>query len=196
MGNEATAWPQHIAVNPWMRRCRVGVVNLAMAGATIAHIARRSQLVDSLAGIADENYVLLFELTNTLRASGGDVLGAYQAHRDYCEARRKLGFRVLIGTGLSRNQEAYYNQPTGFTYQQMCELNHLIRTTASEFADGVVDFAARPELGSEDAPLNKKWFWDGVHVTGLGQFLLIDVVLAALQSRIYQYHAPIIAASS
>lgn len=194
MGNEATVWPQHLAVQPWMRQMRFGVVNCALGGATIAHIARRAQMVDSLAGVAEENWLLVFELTNTLRQNLGDVQATYDQHRAYCQARRALGFRVLIGTGISRNQELFYGTPTNFTHAQMTQLNDLIRDTYREFADGVVDFAAVPELGREDAPLNTTYFWDGVHLTGAGYALVLQTLLAELQRRVQVYYLPVAAA--
>lgn len=193
MGNGGYSWPQRIVVEPWIRRLGLGVVNIAIGGATIDDIVQRAPLVDSLAGLADESYLLLFELTNTMRANHGDVQATYDKHRAYCLGRRALGYKVFIGTGISRNQEIYYQQPTNFTHAQMCDLNNQIRQSYHDFADGLIDFAAISELGDENACLNLRYFWDGVHLTGEGLNLVMGATLKMMQGWVNTYYMPIVA---
>jgi hypothetical protein len=187
-----TTWPDQIRIVPWMRLNGFDVLNLAVSGSGINAMAARAGAVDAhlqLSGY-DEFWLVVWEYTNTM-TDGRGVQATYDQTRAYVEARRAAGFRVLIGTGISRDQMAVYHQPTGFTWDDMQRLNQMTRETWPQFADGLIDFGAIPELGSQDAPANRAMLWDAVHPTDAASALMRDAVLAELQSRIHTYYAPI-----
>lgn len=176
-------WPNQIVDDPWMAANGFGVVNMAIKGCNMLDMSERAPMgVDKLAGLASETYVVVWELTNTMYYWGGEQ--TFHMHANYCLARRAAGHRVLIGTGISRNNEATYHIPTGYTWPQMLALNNMLRTYAPWFADGVVDFAAIPELGGEFSWQNTTMFFDHVHLTDAGSALCKAVVLAELQRQV------------
>jgi hypothetical protein len=82
--------------------------------------------------------------------------------RSYCLARRLVGWKCIVGTMISRTgEDSTKNQ-----------LNGLLRAHWSEFADGLADFAANPNLGADGAFSNLTYFSDAIHLTGTGNSLV------------------------
>lgn len=75
----------------------------------------------------------------------------------YCRARRSLGFKVNVATMISRNGEDTLKNT----------LNAALRQTWSEYADGLIDVAANPNLGADGAYASSTYFQQtaGVHPT-------------------------------
>lgn len=85
---------------------------------------------------------------------------------------KKAGCRVLVGTMISRNSfDAKKN-----TY------NILIRSQLKAIgADGIIDFAANPNMGADNAYSNSTYFQaDGTHPTATGQAQLATVASNSL----------------
>lgn len=176
-------WPTQLQDEPWMHERGFGLVNFSIKGTNIQAMSERaSGGVDALGHAAQETYIAVWELTNTKYY--WSISDTFHMHANYCKARRAAGFKVLVGTCISRNNEPVYHIPTGFTWLEMLELNNMIRTYSRDFADGVLDFAAVPQLGDEYAWQDTSIFFDHVHLTDAGSALCKDVVLAELQRQV------------
>ena len=194
----STPWLRRIQIAdwlgffPWMRERRFETVSLAVGGSDIRQLnePERTMRVDVLAQLNYEHWLVLWELSNSM-SHGISVAETYATHRAYCLARRAKGFKVLMGTCISRNQQIHFHQPT-FTWEQQQGINGMVRETWHEFADGLLDFDAVPELGARDAPLNPRYFLDGVHLTDEGSEIAAGVVLDAMKARYPTYYMPIV----
>ncbi len=179
---EHLTWPNQIMREPWFVDNGFGLVNMAIKGCNILDMSERAPMgVDKLARGADEAYIVVWELTNTMYY--WTVSETFHFHANYCKARKAAGYRVLIGTGISRDN-AHFNIPNGYTWADMQELNNMIRTYWFDFADGLLDFAGIPELGGEFSWQDAAMFVDGVHLTDAGSALAKAVVLAELQRQV------------
>lgn len=184
-------WPSQLFRAPWMRQRRYAVLNLAVANSDIGQIEARAEQCDVLVHRYTQPWMVVFELTNTL-FHGLSVDQTYARHVAYCQARRAAGFRVLIGTGIDRNNQLRLGLPNTYTWEDMQRLNALIRDTWRTFADGLVDFAAIPELGPAGASSNSRYFYDGVHPSNAAGMLMMNCVLAELQRQTPVLYVPFV----
>ena len=118
--------------------------------------------------------LVLWEGTNDLCVNQSDAAAAAEALKQFCLARRAAGWRkILILTVLPRQ--------TGPTFEpRRIALNQLLRDACKDYADGLVDVAAIPEMGAAGNELNKDYYADGVHLTAGGNGLVADAVAPAL----------------
>ncbi len=165
----------------WLSAAGYRVVNTAVGATDIAECRRRAfVVVDTLVGLASETWCIIFEGTNYLNRYP-NVQAAYHEHVCYCHERKAAGVdKVFIGTVISR-------APAGLAYTdtQRRQFNDLIRTNYASFADGVVDFAAMPEMGLDGTWADTRYFWDGIHPTDAGSRLLAEAARAALGYTAY-----------
>lgn len=182
-------WPGWVAqflTDPWARLMGFAGIVTAVGGATIAECTERAPaMVDPVLDVADETWLIVFEVRNALNTAP-DPVGVFQQHKDYCLARRAAGFtHIGIATGLSGDPAQ-----SNYTYAQLCQLNTLIREQYRDFADFVLDFAAVPEMGAERAFADRHWFQDGVHPSTAGRGLLAQMAAAELKRQVHSYYVP------
>lgn len=121
-------------------------------------------------GVGPKKYVV-WEITNTL-AQGATVLETLEYLEEFCKARRAAGFQVLVGTCLDRGDSG-----AGFNALRLAA-NAAVRTGFANYADGVIDFAAIPQLQDFN---NATYFQaDKTHLTPAGYQLIADLVAASL----------------
>jgi hypothetical protein len=104
-----------------------------------------------------KNVVVLWAGSNDISVAGrtaAQVVGDIAA---YGTAARSLGYKVLVGTMISRNGHDADKDA----------LNPLIRQNWLNFADGLVDVASSPDLGADNAFSNANCFQTpaGIHPT-------------------------------
>jgi len=94
----------------------------------------------------------------------------------YARARRSLGWKVLVCTMLSRvSLDSWKNT-----------LNGLIRPAWSEWADGLIDMAANPNLGADGAYSNLAYFnSDQTHPTPNAEYNIITFMMQQAINRLY-----------
>ena len=117
---------------------------------------------------ASQNADLIWTGTNGSTTSTF-VNANYQWIVGYCQARRQQGWKVFVLTMISRT-----GQDSGKNL-----LNALLRQNWPQFADGLVDVAANPNIGADGASANGTYFFtDGIHLLTAG-----DTIVAGIASN-------------
>lgn len=150
--------------------------NTGVGGSTVPQMGARAYgSVDSLfKPEAGKNLVMV-------QGGGNDMGGGATAATtflnlvSYCLARRRRGWKVCIGTMYSR---------IGLDTQKNA-LNALIRANWPSFADGLIDYAAIPQLGADNAYSNATYFQStgpsvGVHLKDAGATLAASLGASAI----------------
>ncbi|MDD5476674.1 MAG: SGNH/GDSL hydrolase family protein [Candidatus Omnitrophica bacterium] len=108
------------------------------------------------------NIVVIWGGTNDLWY-GVTPAQAYSYLREFCQRQRRLGWKVLVMTMVSRiNIDSQKNQ-----------YNVLIRNNWTKFADGIIDIARDINIGADGAYSNKVYFnADGIHLTDAGYAII------------------------
>ena len=129
---------------------------------------------------------------------GANDLGGYPSGRAYVDTLfsylapfRAAGTKIAVATILARRvptspiHDAKHNT-------NRIEANNLIRAAVGVEIDAVIDFAADPVMGTDDAPLDKTLFYDGLHPTNAcamgcgGQGRLAVIYKAAVDGLLAQ----------
>jgi len=118
---------------------------------------------------ASNNAVVVWAGTND-----GNALASLPLLRGYCTARRMVGWKCIVGTMISR---------TGSDNTKNL-LDTLLRQHWFEFADGLADFAANPNIGADGASANATYFTDGIHLTTTGNNIVTAIAKRSV-SRVY-----------
>jgi lysophospholipase L1-like esterase len=113
--------------------------------------------------------IVLLNLGSNDLAGGRQAVDIYQALAGITAAAHRSGAKVIIGTVLPRQGLQLFGATYGADEQQRQALNALIRANTAG-AEGVIDFASDPMLGSYQNLNNERYFYDGTHpsVTGYG----------------------------
>lgn len=148
------------------------VVNTGTLSIDIGDCRQRApKVIDTLVGLVDETWVIIWEGTNHLYW-GHSVAENYAEHVAYCLERKAAGIdRVFVGTIISREPNN-----AQYSFAQRHEFNDLLRQNWRSFADGLLDFDAIPQLGADDAWANTDYFRDGVHLADAGSALVAGYV--------------------
>jgi lysophospholipase L1-like esterase len=148
--------------------------NVAVGGATILDaILAAPRAVDALHSRTSRfNLVVFWAGTNDVYL-GDTPQTAYNRLVAYANGRRQQGFKVIVGTMISR---------VGLDSEKNT-LNALTRANWQTFADGIVDLGATTELGADGAYLNATYFQsDGTHLTAAGYTFVAGQVSAAINA--------------
>jgi lysophospholipase L1-like esterase len=153
-----------------------GIIGIRLQAVNAAESNRVGQLCESSAG---PSVALVFLGTNDFLSSGQTPAGLIPNLAGEVQTLKDAGCRVFVGTMLSRSG----NDGSGGSYDADKDAyDSLILTNAKAFgADGVVDFAANPQLGADGATSNATYFQaDEIHPTQMGQQLLANAASNAL----------------
>jgi len=129
-----------------------------------------SNLNSLFAHNAPVNIAVIWGGTNDI-ANGVSAAQAFFYLQTFAKDERALGFRIIVATmisrvGLDSQKDAY---------------NALIRENWPNFADGLADLAANPNLGADGAYSNRTYFQsDRIHLTDMGYSLVGSIFQAAL----------------
>lgn len=135
----------------------------------IAESPTCADMMQNKAGV--RKVALVWETTNTLMNTTSTATTLSQL-QTYCLARKAAGFSVLVGTCLNRG-DGYANFNT-----DRQTVNTSILANFATYADGVVDFAAVPEL---QTITNTTYFnADQIHLTDAGYQKAADTVTAKI----------------
>lgn len=150
------------------------MVNLGVPGQTTGMMtADAAAEVDPLYSAGrDHNVLVVWEGTNDLAYGTTRPLDAGQAYRhlaEYCRARRRAGFEVVLLTVLPREGSASFNAARS-------DLNERLRAGWRDFADALADVAADPSIGRDGAELDPAYYRDTVHLTAEGYRVVAGIV--------------------
>ena len=156
----------------------MAVSNIAMGGDGTYQALQRGwkQADDIFKPRSQNNLVILWIGYNDFPGYSANFVEAQIAQ--YCRERHALGYSVLVCTEVSAR----------YTESYRIALNVLIKKDYWEYADGLIDLAANPNLGPLNACENPTYFYapDGVHLTNAGY----DIVTGIMQTSINSFLAP------
>ncbi len=182
-GSEATdPYPSQI-----MRSFDAGVIwyNLGIGGLRIRDIldmapTRVDRRFNPRLG---RNVVVVWAGTNDLALWNHMASAVCRRLQQYCQERRDQGFTVLVLTMLPRCDKACL---PGFEERRQ-SVNRRLRESWADFADGLVDVAADPLIGSPGCQSNLRyWVKGGVHLTNKG----LGVVAGHVREALLALQAP------
>src|SRR5262249_19596889 len=128
-----------------------------------------------------KNIVMMLEGQEDLY-QGASVEQTYMVLRDFCTARRQLGWKVVLLTLLPRKIEAVDAFPSRAHFEQDRQaLNERLRHSWREFADALADIGANGEIGSAGAENDSEYFNpQAVFLTAKGNRIVAEMVKAAI----------------
>ncbi|MHB8645571.1 MAG: hypothetical protein ACYDAR_07270 [Thermomicrobiales bacterium] len=162
-------------------------VNLGMAGPspwTLAIMNDQAPTnIDPLyAASRSKNIVVLFDFHNDLY-TGVSVEETFARLVTFCQARRKVGFKVVIGTLTPGEAIPPVQGRPSQDYEPVRQgVNTLIRTNLASFADALADVGADPTIGAPGAAANTKYFqrFDYFRLTPQGASIVAEIVKTAI----------------
>ena len=154
--------------------------NLGVAGQTTQQMAAdaASQVDPLYCKARAENVLVVWEGTNDLIYGVSPRFDSAQAYRhlaDYCRARRRAGFTVVICSVLPRAAGADFAAARR-------DLNARLRRGWPQFADAIADVGADMTIGPEGAQWDRTYYRDGVHLTPAGYAIVARHVATAVKS--------------
>jgi hypothetical protein len=166
------------------------VTNNSVSGQTICGMVPNAvQTIDPLySPNATRNVVILASISNDISQVTPNYLAVLQCTRQFVQARHNVGWKVLLVTMLDR----------GNVQVQKNTWNTLIRQMwANIGADGLIDYAANPNIGADGANANATYFQDTIHPTTLAVNTIMAPMASFIVNRLfgnsYNSGAPVVA---
>jgi lysophospholipase L1-like esterase len=156
----------------------VDFTNVAVNGSVLADFVTRAATVDALYSASKPCLLSLApgnDIATGYAGSGGSRTAWLSALASYLDARRAVGFKVILCSILPRTAAA----APGFNAERaLC--NAVTATWLGSHCDAYCDFAADPVMGPDGAASNASVYQaDGVHPTLAGQDNLTTLFAAA-----------------
>lgn len=124
-----------------------------------------------------KNIVVAWELSNDI-FFGNSAATAYANFVAYCNARRAVGFSVIVLTVLPRSGVA---TPGTFEADRQT-VNTLLRDNYRSFAHGIADVAADSRIGDSGDENDTTYYKpDLVHLTNVGAGVVAQIVADAIE---------------
>lgn len=154
------------AINNW------GVPSALLQNETGSEPNRVGQLCTTSQGPA---VAIVFSGTNDFAEAGSPVQTVISNYMGEVQTLKKSGCQVFIATMLSRFYGGTNFDPDKDTFDEQ-----LLSQAKAMGADGIVDFAADPNLGADGAYASTTWFNDQTHPTTAGQVRLGQIASNSL----------------
>jgi hypothetical protein len=117
-----------------------------------------------------DNVLFAWEGTNHIYLDSVSAQTAYDSLVSYCQQRRDVGWKVIIGTILPRSSVG----TPSFQEARRDSVNVLIRANWATFADEMFDVAANTDIGEAGDSDNVTYYVDKVHMTATGYQIVAD----------------------
>jgi lysophospholipase L1-like esterase len=128
----------------------------------------------------ENNIAVLWAGTNDLGLDADTAENVAAGIATWGAGRQAAGFQVLVCT-LTANQSGFGGIDKAVLNAERLELNALIRANWQSYADGLVDLANDPILGSFERAATDRIYWvDGLHLTNLGYAIVARLVTSAI----------------
>lgn len=156
----------------------ISVVNIGAVGYTIASLtaevaAKIDVLYDSRKGV---NVLVVWIGTNDLY-NGGTPATIYSNLVTYCQARKAVGFKVVVVTMLPRSDAGI---PGSFAADRLT-FNANVRANYLTFADALADVAADSRIGDTGDELDLTYYQsDKIHPNATGHGVVATVLKTAV----------------
>lgn len=147
----------------------------AFSGRTGAQLLANTPDFSGVYGDSVGAIALIWEGTNTI-GTLKSAQNAYESIRRVCMLRKRFGRTVFVGTVLPNESAAY--TPTAQNTAIIDKVNTMLRANYSQFADGIIDFAADSRLSN---PNDTTYFYtDKTHLNNTGYQVVADLIVAAV----------------
>ncbi len=153
-------------INNW------GVPSALLQNETGSEPNRVGQQCDTAQGPA---VAIVFSGTNDFLNSGVTAQNVVTNYMGEVQALKRSGCQVFVATMLSRYYSGVDYDPDKNAFDEQ-----LLGQAKAMGADGVVDFAADPNLGADGAYASTTWFGDQTHPTTAGQVRLGQIASNSL----------------
>ncbi len=158
------------------------IFKTSLGGSTTEDLADRAEVfVDPIhSDVARSNILVVWIGVNDIAFHHRNAKTTFNNLRNYCNARKSKGWRLIICTEVSMKGSTIFGQ---------CDkirnvYNNDIRSGWNEFADGIADLGANACIGSSGAYKDTLYFCDGIHLTDAGSTLVAAVIDQAINSLI------------
>jgi lysophospholipase L1-like esterase len=151
----------------------------AIGGSTTPELAAdASTRVDAHydASKGNNNILLFLECGNDMSLNNATAQEAYDNLVDYCEARKLVGWKIIVVTVTPRTN------PAGQEAKRLV-LNEMIRAALASnetWLDAIADIGADSIIGSSGANLNTTYYSDGLHFTNAGYQIIYPYYVRAI----------------
>lgn len=162
--------------------------NVAIPATTIVHmIARAAANVDKYAHPevnSPPHAVILWGGSNDI-AGADSAATIYASIKAYCQARKAIGWKVVVLTILPRLGNTGYNTKrlavnTLLLADFPSTTQHSLIYTGASYADYLVDVGSDQAIGEFGDELNPAYYSDGIHLTAAGMAIVADYVRKAI----------------
>ncbi len=167
-------YPVQLLQHPLISPLNITLRNPSVGGQDInAMINRASTFVDPYY-VPGRSVLVAWEFTNQL-FNNSSVQSAFNKFAQYCQARRNIGWKIVVVTALARNRKPSWGSITEFN-QALSAVNQLLRDNWQQFADQIVDVRLIPELD----PVQVTYIPDGTHPNALGHSFFVKALAPTL----------------
>ncbi len=171
-------YTHYVNLAPWQGMSWTSF-NIGVSAKTVeAMSADAWRTLDPLRG-AGLSVAVIWAGTNDLANNHAPPDQVFLTLSRFADRERKLGFKVLVMTMISRVGADPEKNP----------YNAMIRAYWKDFADGLIDIAANPVLGANGAFRNPEFFSDGIHLTDKGYALVGAQVETAVNRAVSGFGA-------
>jgi lysophospholipase L1-like esterase len=154
-------------------------INLASNGsATTNLILSAGNKIDALyePEMPGKNICIFWEGTNDISQGKTDTQ-AYNNIKSYCQARKAIGWKVIIGTLPPRTYLGAANQEA---YRLSVNTIILENALSEGWADAIADIASDEVMGNIDTTYDRDYYYDRLHMTPAGHNLVMPYFRDAL----------------
>jgi lysophospholipase L1-like esterase len=174
---------------------RVKVCNNGVAGRTLATMVEGANITADLAlgsGSSRKLYVIQGGINDLIAdSSAGRGAALYALIQQYCAAIRGAGHKVVPVTMI-----ANYSYSAVSPYEtERQSFNALLRAGYSTFADGLIDYAAEPIVGTRAASQDTAYWADATHPNDAGYAVKARIAASALQLLVLVNPASVLASA-
>ena len=167
-------YPAQLLQLPSISPLNLTLRNTAVGGqSTDAMISRAATFVDPYY-VPGKSVLVAWEFTNQL-FNNSSATSAYNKFAQYCQARKNVGWKIVVVTALSRNRKPGWGSITEYNVQLEIA-NQLLRDNWRQFADQIVDVRQIPQL----EPVQSAYMPDGTHPNALGHSFFVKALAPTL----------------
>lgn len=185
----ATPWPSSLSLTnqPSWTIENWGIPSVSALTVSASEPNRIAPRCQSTSGYAPVSIV--FMGTNDFNSTGGTAATAqvvWNSIASEINTLKNAGCKVFVGTMISRTGSGTNSQTNDANKNALDAL--IVSQSKTVGADGLIDFAANPNLGADNANSNTTYFQvDGTHPTLTGQGLLATAASNTLNYYFSQY---------
>lgn len=150
--------------------------NFAVSGSTLVNLNARTATVDSRLIPGGKNVLSILIGRNDMAAGIGSVAAFEVAYQAYCQARRAVGWKMVVSTVLPSTLAGFNAARNSF--------NTWLLANYTTFASALADVGNDPTIGPDAAASNATYYSDGTHPTAAGHAIMAPYFTTAVTSAL------------